>query len=474
MPCPRVAVLAGSCYIHWMAEAAERTKRVPDTIYHIAERTALSVADTQPYSPRSLAREGFVHASSWAQLRGVASSLFRGRTDVTVLEIDALLLPEPPVWEDLYGLGQTYPHVYSAIPRDVIVAELAISWDSTGSPVFTLAGAPGPAAAPAPSPGQGTTAAPVLDISDETIELLAWMNSQLIEDEGHDNRMGRAELASRMRGFLEAGYTPWIFRLRDLIAGYALVNDAGSPTMIRHFFVRRGLRRRGVGRAALAALQRTAGSSLSVEVLSHNSPAMRFWHTAGFTDRSICMRAFPPHRVETQDHRGSRSEGSQADSAAGFEMERISGDARNARRFLDENIKRYNDTVSPYHRAARDAGASVPLAIMLADSSGAWKGGVCGRIHWAWLVVDDLWLAPEARGSGYGSALLREIEAMAVSRGATHSRLSTFSFQAPGFYQRHGYSVVGEIAEYPPGESLYWMRKELGADTTASAGRQRT
>ena len=39
--------------------------------------------------------------------------------------------------------------------------------------------------------------------------------------------------------------------------------------------------------------------------------------------------------------------------------------------------------------------------------------------------------------------------------------LSTFSFQARDFYQRHGYRVVGQLDDYPPGETFYWMRKEL-------------
>jgi ribosomal protein S18 acetylase RimI-like enzyme len=39
--------------------------------------------------------------------------------------------------------------------------------------------------------------------------------------------------------------------------------------------------------------------------------------------------------------------------------------------------------------------------------------------------------------------------------------LDTHTFQAPGFYERHGYEVVGEIPNYPAGHSFVQMRKSL-------------
>jgi hypothetical protein len=38
--------------------------------------------------------------------------------------------------------------------------------------------------------------------------------------------------------------------------------------------------------------------------------------------------------------------------------------------------------------------------------------------------------------------------------------LRTFSFQARRFYEKEGYRVVGELADYLPGETLYWVRKD--------------
>jgi ribosomal protein S18 acetylase RimI-like enzyme len=69
---------------------------------------------------------------------------------------------------------------------------------------------------------------------------------------------------------------------------------------------------------------------------------------------------------------------------------------------------------------------------------------------------------PEAqRGAGIGRELMRRAEAEAVERGCLGAWLDTFSFQAPGFYERLGYSIFGRIDDYPPGHSRFFMRKSL-------------
>jgi GNAT superfamily N-acetyltransferase len=98
---------------------------------------------------------------------------------------------------------------------------------------------------------------------------------------------------------------------------------------------------------------------------------------------------------------------------------------------------------------------------MLVDGSGRWCGGACGSVCWGWLDVDCFWISPPLRGKGLGTKLLNELESMALSRGGRHAHLSTFSFQARRFYEKRGYHVVGELTDYPPGESFFWMRKEL-------------
>jgi hypothetical protein len=39
--------------------------------------------------------------------------------------------------------------------------------------------------------------------------------------------------------------------------------------------------------------------------------------------------------------------------------------------------------------------------------------------------------------------------------------LDTFSFQAPGFYQKLGYRVFGELVDFPPGHTRQYLTKRL-------------
>ena len=88
-------------------------------------------------------------------------------------------------------------------------------------------------------------------------------------------------------------------------------------------------------------------------------------------------------------------------------------------------------------------------------------GGVIAAVYWNWLYIDLLWMKEELRGRGYGSRLLTLAEDEARKRGAKQAYLDTFSFQAPGFYEKHGYHVFGELKDFPQGFQRYFLTKSL-------------
>jgi len=88
-------------------------------------------------------------------------------------------------------------------------------------------------------------------------------------------------------------------------------------------------------------------------------------------------------------------------------------------------------------------------------------GGLVGETHWDWFYINLMFINEDLRGRGYGYKLLTKAEEEARRRGAKHAYLDTFSFQAPGFYQKQGYEVFGELGEFPPGHTRYYLRKEL-------------
>ncbi|MBL6455894.1 GNAT family N-acetyltransferase [Belnapia sp. T6] len=102
-----------------------------------------------------------------------------------------------------------------------------------------------------------------------------------------------------------------------------------------------------------------------------------------------------------------------------------------------------------------------PVTVLARDAGGEVRGGLLGLTYWNWLFIDWLWMATELRGGGFGGELLERAEAIARSRGCTHAYTDTFSFQAPGFWSRHGYAEFGRLEGMPPGHSRIWFQKTL-------------
>jgi GNAT superfamily N-acetyltransferase len=110
-------------------------------------------------------------------------------------------------------------------------------------------------------------------------------------------------------------------------------------------------------------------------------------------------------------------------------------------------------------QAGDDGGQLLCYVLQGADDTIA--GGVIAAIYWDWLYVDLMWIREELRGQGYGRRLLTMVEEAAKQRGATKAYLDTFSFQAPGFYKKHGYEVFGALEDFPAGHRRYFLTKEL-------------
>ncbi|MCA9951538.1 MAG: GNAT family N-acetyltransferase [Anaerolineales bacterium] len=129
--------------------------------------------------------------------------------------------------------------------------------------------------------------------------------------------------------------------------------------------------------------------------------------------------------------------------------------------YIDAQIKTFNNVHSPHHLAARQPEAITPLEIYIEDKQGSLCGGLIASTYWGWLFIDDFWIIDVLRGNGYGRLLIENAEKEAKERGCTAAWLKTFSFQARGFYKKCGYFVVGQLDNYPPGATFYWMRKDL-------------
>ena len=77
------------------------------------------------------------------------------------------------------------------------------------------------------------------------------------------------------------------------------------------------------------------------------------------------------------------------------------------------------------------------------------------------MYVDILWVHESYRNKGIGTKLLSEAEKEAICRGCHHVHLDTMSWQAPEFYKKHGYEVIGLLPDIPSGNQKYLLIKAL-------------
>ena len=102
-----------------------------------------------------------------------------------------------------------------------------------------------------------------------------------------------------------------------------------------------------------------------------------------------------------------------------------------------------------------------PLNLVEYDSEGTLIAGLLGGTYWGWMYVDILWVHEDHRKQGIGTKLLAEAEKEGTRRGCHHVHLDTMSWQAPEFYKKHGYKVVGILPDIPNGNQKYLLMKEL-------------
>lgn len=78
------------------------------------------------YFRGELDREGFIHLSEAGTVCRVADAFFAGRHDLLLLEVDSRLLASDRLrYEDLYGEGLSFPHLYGPLPLTAVRRVLA-------------------------------------------------------------------------------------------------------------------------------------------------------------------------------------------------------------------------------------------------------------------------------------------------------------------------------------------------------------
>jgi uncharacterized protein (DUF952 family) len=116
---------------------------VSGLIYHIATRADWDRARadgeyTRSTADKTLAEEGFIHASQAAQVARTANRFYREVPgDLVLLVIDPGLLRAEVRYEDVPGAELPFPHIYGPLNVDAVVAARPFAAGPDGTFAFT-------------------------------------------------------------------------------------------------------------------------------------------------------------------------------------------------------------------------------------------------------------------------------------------------------------------------------------------------
>lgn len=125
---------------------------------------------------------------------------------------------------------------------------------------------------------------------------------------------------------------------------------------------------------------------------------------------------------------------------------------------ISQGIKAYNQAYLPDEVVFEP---DTRFAVFARNGEGCIVGGIRANAYWNYCLIELLWLTAEVRGVGVGSKLVAETERYARSKGFRFMRTETVDFQAKPFYEKLGYEVYGQLADFPAGHTTYCLVKKL-------------
>jgi GNAT superfamily N-acetyltransferase len=123
---------------------------------------------------------------------------------------------------------------------------------------------------------------------------------------------------------------------------------------------------------------------------------------------------------------------------------------------LDKGLREYNFAATGTSEKDRES-----FSVKVTGADGEIIGGLTA---WTWAGlcgISLMWVHQDHRTDGWGAKILAAAEAEARRRGCDRVRVSSFTFQAPGFYQKYGYAETGRTLGIPGGGEDVHMFKRL-------------
>jgi GNAT superfamily N-acetyltransferase len=135
-----------------------------------------------------------------------------------------------------------------------------------------------------------------------------------------------------------------------------------------------------------------------------------------------------------------------------------------------DDVQYLEDRIYEFNAAVTGIGGGEWLAIFVRDGERRIVAGISGNTWGGCLEIRQFWVEEARRRRGLGTRLYDAAEREARRRGCRQVVLSTFDFQAPGFYARLGFEVAAVIDDHPHGHRNLLLRKRLGAQPNVLDG----
>ncbi|MBI4972984.1 GNAT family N-acetyltransferase [Candidatus Roizmanbacteria bacterium] len=124
-------------------------------------------------------------------------------------------------------------------------------------------------------------------------------------------------------------------------------------------------------------------------------------------------------------------------------------------------MKALIDGLLSHHASKGHPRKSKKFSILLKDKNSCVFGGIIASFLWNGMEINSLWVDEKVRKQGWGKKLMTAVEEEAIKRGCTFAYTNTFSWQAPEFYIKLGYTFYGKLDDFPEGNSLSYYLKKL-------------
>jgi GNAT superfamily N-acetyltransferase len=131
---------------------------------------------------------------------------------------------------------------------------------------------------------------------------------------------------------------------------------------------------------------------------------------------------------------------------------------------VNDWLREHNWTANPDFMARiHEPEHEAEPVVLLVKTDSSTIGGLFAQTQLSWLRISVMAVHPDHRGLGIGAALLSEAEREATSRGCKYAHVDTMDYQAPDFYQAHGYKIVATLPDWDShGHTKFHLLKHLG------------